>query len=181
MMLTGLYAFSQRSHKNKRSLARSWLKIGDSPVVLHKLQTNPVGFTNSVVFTITRCHLGFWISNKTQEWWSLPWLQRSACYEKLHCLFAFNHLNFDLDPKSFINQSRWPSMLQSSSNGLHLALGMWDPLKCNLAEAYFSKQGKVPVISFIGASKTCSLGFTQRLMSGKINTSFTVPAETPGP
>lgn len=67
MMLTGLYAFSQRSHKNKHTLAWSWLKIGDSPVVLHKPQTNPVGFTNPVVYTITWCHLGFWISNKT--WW----------------------------------------------------------------------------------------------------------------
>lgn len=50
--------------------------------------------------------------------------REQPCYEKLHCLFSFDHFNFDLDPKSFINQSRWPSMLQSSSNGLHLALGM---------------------------------------------------------
>lgn len=88
MMLTGLYAFSQRSHKNKRSLAQSWLKIGDSPVVLHKLQINPVGFTNPVVYTITRCHLGFWISNKTREWWSLPWLQRSAMLRKTSLPFC---------------------------------------------------------------------------------------------
>lgn len=84
-----------------------------------------------------------------------------------------------LIPERFINQSCGLSTLQLSSNGLHLALGMRDPLKRNLATAYFSKQGKVPVIGFIGASETGSLGFTQRLMSGKINTSFTVPAETP--
>lgn len=75
--------------------------------------------------------------------------REQPCYEKLHCLLSFNHFNFDLDPKSFINLSRWLSMLQSSSNGLHLALGMWDPFNCNLAETYFSKQGKVAVISFI--------------------------------
>lgn len=165
---------------------KSWWKmLGESLGVLHKPQTNPVGFTTQADwYTITQCRLGFVkIKQNTRMTISSSAtnykITRTARLRKLHCLFAFNLCNFDLDPKSVINQSCWPSMLLSSSNGLHLVLGMCDPLKRNLAEAYFSKQAKVPVISFIGTSQTCSLGFTQRLMSGKINTSFTVPAETP--
>lgn len=175
-MLTGLYAFSQRSLKNKRSLRLTGglTQITDKSCGIYHTTRKSSPLCDAIwAFEYQTKHENddcFPSNNSHRE---------QPCYEKLHCLFSFNHFNFDLDPKSFINHCRWPSMLQSSSNGLHLALGMWDPLNCNLAETYFSKQGKVPVISFIEASK--SLGFTQRLMSGKINTSFTVPADTPWP
>lgn len=169
-----------------------WHRVGgrcleELPGVLQEPQTNPAGYTAQAEgYTPHNAIWAFWISNKTHKWWSVPQLQHNKITPlqllqrtAIHCLLQ----SFQLWPRTQKPHKSKPLAVRVTVVKRWIAPCTWDvwSIKSNLAEAYSSKQGKVPVISFIGASQTRSLGFTQRLMSGKINTSFTVPAETPWP